>query len=251
MNVEWNAGEYGAKFGFVPQYGRDVMELIDAPKGSRVLDLGCGNGILTNALYDQGYSVIGLDASESFLETARKQFPNLTFMKGDALQFSLPEKVDVVFSNAVFHWIDREDQPQLLQRVSQVLKRGGELVCEFGGLGNNQRIHQALSMVFHRHGRNYQMPFFFPSIGAYTPLVEQQGMKVTLACLFDRPTELEGENGMESWIRMFVQRPFENIGKEETGEILIETVNVLRPSLYVHGKWYADYVRLRLKAIRV
>ena len=40
MNIEWNATNYTNHFSFVHKYGEDVLKLIDAPAGSRVLDLG-------------------------------------------------------------------------------------------------------------------------------------------------------------------------------------------------------------------
>ena len=67
MNIKWDANKYTADFSFVHQYGNSVIELIDADKGSSVLDLGCGNGELTKVLQDKGYLVKGLDASKELL----------------------------------------------------------------------------------------------------------------------------------------------------------------------------------------
>lgn len=54
MNITWDADKYTADFSFVHQYGNSVTELIDADKGSSVLDLGCGNGALTKTLQEKG-----------------------------------------------------------------------------------------------------------------------------------------------------------------------------------------------------
>ena len=59
MNIKWDANKYTENFAFVHQYGNSVIELIDADKGSSVLDLGCGNGALTKALKDKGYLAEG------------------------------------------------------------------------------------------------------------------------------------------------------------------------------------------------
>lgn len=133
MNITWDAAEYGRNFQFVPQYGESVLNLLDIPPGASVLDLGCGNGVLTRRLADMGYRVIGLDDSSEMLEIAARTYPDLCFMHGDATDFSLPEPVDAVFSNAVFHWID--DQDALLERIALALRPNGQLVCEFGGRG--------------------------------------------------------------------------------------------------------------------
>lgn len=110
MNIFWDAEKYKKDFSFVPQYGEAVMDLLDAAPGSRVVDLGCGNGALTEQLAACGYDVTGVDASAEMLELAREGHPELKFLPGNALDFTLDEPVDAVFSNAVLHWIDADKQ---------------------------------------------------------------------------------------------------------------------------------------------
>lgn len=250
MNIQWEAGKYASNFNFVPQYGKDVIELIQAPAGSRVLDLGCGNGTLTEVLAQRGYSVQGMDASPELIALAKEQHPGLLFTEGDATAFVLPEPVDVVFSNAVFHWIDRDRQPLLAGCIARALRKGGELVCEFGGYGNNARIHRALEQAFTVRGLSYQMPFYFPTIGDYAALLESHALQVRYATLFDRFTELRGEDGLADWIRMFVKRPFAGMEQAVQEDIVREAADTLKCDLYKDGKWYADYVRIRLRAVR-
>ena len=71
------------------------------------------------------------------------------------------------------------------------------------------------------------------------------------ASLFDRFTEQVGEDGLADWIRMFVTLPFEGHSDRQRAEIIREAVEDCRPSLFANGKWYVDYVRIRIKAIRV
>ena len=75
MNIQWDAEKYTSNFSFVHKYGNSVTELIEAPEGSRVLDLGCGNGALTGVLKDQGFQVTGLDDSKDLLSVAKNIFP--------------------------------------------------------------------------------------------------------------------------------------------------------------------------------
>lgn len=97
------------------------------------------------------------------------------------------------------------------------------------------------------------MPFYFPTIGEYAPLVEATGLRVTHAFLFDRPTALKGTDGMADWIRMFVQRPFEGMEAGLADKLIAAAVDELRadPELLRDGTWYADYVRLRMRAVKV
>ena len=110
MNINWNAKKYTEDLSFVHLYGNNVLELIDAKENSMVLDLGCGNGALTKELQNRGYQVIGMDASKEQLEIARSNYPDIEFISGDTTDFLLTKPVDVVFSIAVFHWIERKNK---------------------------------------------------------------------------------------------------------------------------------------------
>ena len=251
MNISWDATGYEKNFSFVPAFGAAAMDLIDAEAGARCLDLGCGNGTLTAELAASGLDVVGMDASPEMIDLARATHPELRFVLGDATSFSLDAPVDVVFSNSMLHWIDRELHPAALARVAAALVPGGQLVFECGGHGCGARIHAALARTFARHGLDYQMPFFFPTVGEYAPLVEAAGLRVTHAFLFDRPSALTGPDGMADWIRMFVRRPFEGMEPALEARIVAEAVDELRPEMLRDGTWYADYVRLRMRAVRV
>lgn len=246
MNIAWNAEIYQKNFSFVPHYGEGVIELIDFRKGMKLLDLGCGNGVLTKRLKDMGAEVVGIDASKEMLEAARRNYPDIPFYEKDASHFAMEEKFDVVFSNAVFHWID--NQEGLLNSIAGVLRQGGQLVCEFGGYGNCGKIHGALARAFESRGLEYRRTFYFPSIGEYAALCERSGLRPSYAVLFDRKTPLSGENGMLDWINMFVKTPFAGLDAPLAEELKQEAVEALKGELYQDGVWYADYVRLRLKA---
>lgn len=62
MNINWDAELYRKKFFFVPEYGEGVLGLLSLKKGDRIIDLGCGNGSLTQKLADMGADVLGIDA---------------------------------------------------------------------------------------------------------------------------------------------------------------------------------------------
>lgn len=251
MNISWDAEGYRRNFSFVPAYGEAVIDLVSARPGARCLDLGCGGGALTAELAARGLDVVGMDASPEMLDVARREHPDLRFFEGNATSFELAKPVDVVFSNAVLHWIDRADQPRALSCVARALVPGGEFVFEMGGHACGEQVHEALARAFSRRGLGYEVPFFFPTVGEYAPLVEAAGMRVTHAALFDRPTAQAGPDGMASWIRMFVRRPFDGLGAATAKEIVAEAVAELRPCLLQDGTWYVDYTRLRMRAVRV
>jgi cheR methyltransferase, SAM binding domain len=144
MNIDWNAKGYQKDFAFVPKYGEAVLDLIDAAPGALAVDLGCGNGGLTGKLIERGYRVVGVDASAPMLALAKERYPDTTFLQADACTFQLPEQADVIFSNAVLHWIDAAKQNELIANIASQLKPGGQLVCEFGGKGCAETVHAVL-----------------------------------------------------------------------------------------------------------
>lgn len=250
---KWNAQGYQQSCAFVYEYGGDVTKLLQMRPGMKVLDLGCGNGVLTARLGAElekiGGSIVGVDASPEMLSLARENYPEMDFRQMDAVSLTFEEAFDAVFSNAVFHWIDSTaGQRALLSGVFRALKPGGQLVCEFGGYGCAGQVHRVLRESFQRRGLCYPFPFFFPTIGEYAPLVEGAGLTVTDAFLFDRPTPMAGEDGLRRWISMFVTAPFEGMPKEEVQKILAEAEEALQPNLFDGESWIIDYVRLRLRA---
>lgn len=250
MNINWNAEGYRDNFQFVHQYGSDLLTLLDISEGMKCLDLGCGNGALTKRLADLGLSVMGMDDSAEMLAVAGENHPELNFIKGNAAEFSLEEPQDIIFSNAVLHWIDRERQSDMMDCVYRALKTGGQFVFEMGGRGCTAKIHRAVRAEFEKRGLVYRFPFFFPTVGEYAPMLEQAGFRVVYAAHFDRKTLLTGEDGVYDWIRMFLRKPFEGLDESVTEEIVRSASEALRPQLYEDGKWYADYVRLRGKAVK-
>ena len=251
MNNDWNAKNYTNNFSFVHQYGEDVLKLIDAPVGSSVLDLGCGNGALTKKLQELGFQVHGMDSSEDMLTIARRNNPDILFEYGDATQFTLAEPVDVIFSNAVFHWIDGEKQDALAAHIANALKPGGTLVCEFGGKDCAESVHATLEQCFEKRGLLYQRFNYFPTIAEYTAVLERNGLRPDYAVLFDRPTPQSPGKTVVDWIEMFVRVPFRGMEEMQKADILQEAENLLRPKLCRDDKWIIDYVRIRVRARKI
>jgi hypothetical protein len=108
-----------------------------------------------------------------------------------------------------------------------------------------------LQKAFEARGVEYKRTFYFPTIDEYTPILRKHGLQTAYAALFDRKTALIGEDGMKNWIEMFVIQPFKGLDDSLKNEIIDETVKSLKPILYQNGVWYADYVRIRLKARKI
>jgi trans-aconitate methyltransferase len=243
----WDAARYQDRHSFVWRYGASLLQLLEPQRGERILDLGCGTGQLTSEIAQCGAHVSGLDYSADMLADARKNFPELAFILGDAANFNFPEPFDAVFSNAVLHWV--KDAEGAVASIARALRPGGRFVAEFGGKGNIASVQAALRAVL-GPGADEQSPWYYPSIGEYAPILERHGLEVRNASLFDRPTPLEGEDGMDHWLRMFTQTYLRQLAPDRASAIVGQLVEALRPALYRDGIWTVDYRRVRLVAIR-
>ena len=132
--MEWNALLYDGSHGFVPKYGLEVLDMLGDISGKSVLDAGCGTGTLAAEAARRGASVLGVDADENMLKTARENYPQLTFERCKLEEFKRDCAFDCVYSNAVLHWI--ADQEKVAENIYACLKDCGMFACEFGGAGN-------------------------------------------------------------------------------------------------------------------
>jgi trans-aconitate methyltransferase len=248
----WDPALYDGAHSFVWKAGADLLTLLAARPGERVLDLGCGTGHLTRQIAESGAAVVGVDSSAAMIEEARRAYPQLRFELGDAMGLRVLEPFDAVFSNAALHWMTRP--ADVAASVRDALKPGGRFVFEMGGHGNMAAVYGALERAIVRAGLA-PVPLsaflYFPTLGAQASLLEAHGFRVTYAAHFDRPTRLEGgDSGLTQWIAMFGDRFLAAVPAAVRQAVVREVEAELRPQLYRDGAWHADYVRLRAAATR-
>ena len=248
----WNANLYNDKHSYVFKYGEDLVELLNPKPGERILDLGCGTGYLTSIIAASGATVVGIDNSIEMVAQAKTEYPQLEFQVQNATDFRFDEHFDGIFSNAVMHWI--MDQDKAIECFYNNLKRNGRLVLEMGGKNNVASIIKALqkSLIKHGYQQNASIPvWYFPSLGEYASLLESKGFRVTFSVLYDRETKLSDDiDGIKDWLKMFASSYFNGIEESDTNHILNEVQDLLEPTNYRNGSWYADYKRLRVMAFK-
>ena len=239
----WASDTYQANAGFVSAYGRDVLGWLDAKPGECILDLGCGDGALTRDIAAAGAEVVGVDASESFVATARAQGIDARVMDGQRLDFE--REFDAVFTNAALHWM--LDGEAVVAGVARALRPGGRFIGEFGGFGNVAAINAVMNAVGEAMGRPARADWkFFPTVERYRAMLEAEGFEVEEIVSFYRPTELP--TGLRGWLRIMRAPFFEQFGEREA-EAYDRVERALATALRdERGRWFADYVRLRFRA---
>jgi SAM-dependent methyltransferase len=238
----WTAASYARNGQFVHGLAGAVFDMLAPGPGMRILDIGCGDGALTERIAARGADVVGIDLSGELLQAAQARGLDACLMDAHALPFD--KEFDAVFSNAALHWMPRP--AEVIASVARALKPGGRFVGEFSGHGNIAAIATAMRAVGQRYGIDpaRAQPLFFPTPEHYRSILEKGGFEVETIELVPRPTKLDA--GMKGWLVTFGRVFLDQIPAEDRDAVLRELLDLLRPSLCdEQGVWTGDHIRLR------
>lgn len=111
---------------------KEFMALI--PEKGTILDVGCGGGIpVAKKLFENGFQVTGIDISENMLSLAKKNVPEVKFLKMDMKEINFDEKTfdGITSTYAIFH-IPRENHKELFKTLHSILKDNGVILVSMG-----------------------------------------------------------------------------------------------------------------------
>lgn len=246
MNTQtWDSESYAKNARFVTDLGAPVLALLDPRPGEHILDLGCGDGVLTKKIVDLGCKVVGIDSSPAFVASARRL--GLDVVEKNAYELDFGPVFDAVFSNAALHWM--KDADVVIRGVAQALRPKGRFVAEFGGHHCVETIRTALIGELDCRGYDGQAadPWYFPTAEDYAARLAAAGFAVSSIALIPRPTSLPGD--ILGWLTTFSGCFTAVLPNAERGEYLECVRERIKPHLCdAQGNWTADYVRLRFAA---
>ncbi len=243
----WDPDRYAEHGRFVADLAEPLVALLDPQADDDVLDLGCGDGVLTAAVGRRCRRIVGVDASPEQVAAARALGLDARVCDGHALPFD--GEFDAVVTNAALHWMTRPDA--VIDGMWRALRPGGRVAGEMGGAGNVAKISGALSDALRRRGIDAGacFPWYFPAPAEYRARLAARGFDVRAMSLVERPTVLPGD--IAGWLETFAG-PF--LGAVPDGDrpaVIAEVRDALRPGLHRPGTgWVADYVRLRFLAVK-
>jgi SAM-dependent methyltransferase len=243
----WFADRYAENARFVADLGAPLIDMLAPRPGERILDLGCGDGALTEKIAAAGARVVGVDASADQVAAAAARGLDARVADGHALPFD--SEFDAILTNAALHWMTRPDA--VAAGMHRALAPGGRVVGEMGGKGNVAIITAELMAAMARRGLDGEaaFPWYFPDPEDYAARLEAAGFDVESIELIERPTRLPGD--ISGWLATFGEA-FVLAAPESMRQGLIDEVrDALRPRLVDDaGVWVADYVRLRFRAVK-
>jgi trans-aconitate methyltransferase len=245
--TSWDPQAYAKNARFVADLGQPLLELLAPQPGELIMDLGCGDGALTEKIAARGASVVGTDASIEQARAAKNR--GLLVAVVDGHHLCLKRQFDAVFSNAALHWMKQPET--VVQGVWQCLKAGGRFVGEFGAKGNVQTIRSALHGALRQRGVDPITvdPWYYPSPEDFSKLLVNSGFIVRYIEIIPRPTRLPGE--LLDWLEIFAQPFTSAVDEGDRPSFLDEVCGRSESALRdVDGRWTVDYVRLRFAALR-
>jgi len=247
--MEWNAQEYHETCGKVTERGAELVNELRKMQCKRVLDLGCGTGVLTNDIAAFVEETVGIDSSPAMIEKAKATYPEIGFYVMDACSLPWNDCFDAVFSNSVFHFIKAQDA--LLRRVHRSLKMDGALLCEFGAAGNVAGLLDAVEAACEKHGRHFSLRFYYPTLDEYHGLLMKHGFSVGSIDAYGLDTSLRGgEAGLRNWISQIFQVEMEWFDPAEREEALSEIEAAVRPAQWDGACWHLPNRRIRVTAYK-
>ena len=249
-DMEWDAQKYHETCGRVTEHGTKLVDVLREMKCNKVLDLGCGTGVLTNEIAGFAHEVIGIDSSPAMIKKAKESYPDLEFHVMDACSLKWENYFDAVFSNAVFHFIKSQDI--LLDGIHKVLAPNGTLVCEFGASGNIIDLLDAVAQSCNKRSKPYSLRFFYPTEVEYRRLLEKRRFSAESIITYDLDTQLkEGEAGLRNWINQIFNVEMKWFDTCEQEEVLKEIESALRPDRWDGVNWHLANRRLKVIARKV
>ena len=232
----WDAADYARIGRFVSDLGAAALDLLDPQPGERILDIGCGDGALTDKIIERGAEVIGVDNSPELVTAARAI--GIEVLDMDAADMTFAAEFDAAFTNAALHWM--LDKQRVARATFQALKPGGRFAGEMGGEGNLRRLREALDAEL--VARGYPPPLessnWYPSVEEFADIYEAAGFDEIDARLIERPTPLE--HGVEQWVTTFRRGWLDRAAVPER-----ERADIAAAVADKFGSNVADYVRLR------
>jgi len=264
MNTySWNAKDYERNSQAQQKWARELIANLNLAGAEDILDLGCGDGKITAEiarLVGDG-SVVGVDNSRQMIDLAKEKYsqnqhPNLSFQVMDASDLSFEECFDVIFSNAVLHWV--KNHKPVIEGLYKSLRVGGKILLRMGGKGDAEGILSTMNDLKTSHKwaqyfTEFEFPFTFLGVDEYQALLKESGFSINRVELIPKDMKHDGKPGLEGWIRTTWLPYTERIPKEKRQEFIEEVSSKYldKVPLEADGKAHVAMVMIEVEAKKI
>jgi trans-aconitate 2-methyltransferase len=243
---DWDADTYDRVSAPQQRWAAEQLDRLELAGDEVVVDAGCGSGKITLELIRRvpHGTVYAVDAAPSMVRHTREAVGDrATALCQDLVALELPEPVDVVFSNATFHWIG--DHDALFAALHRNMKPGARLLAQCGGQGNIDRFRVladeiAFAEPFAPYFTDWVRPWNYAGAEVTAQRLEHAGFTAVSTWLQEKPTPLDDPRPFISTVCLV--RHLDPL-PPELRERFIDTVLERYGSPVV-----LDYVRLNMSA---
>ena len=153
----------------------------------------------------------------------KDKYSNLFFQVMDAENLNFNDSFELIFSNAVLHWV--KNQKPVIKGVFKSLKKGGRILIQMGGKGNAAGIVEVLSELltekkWNSYFNRFSFPFYFPEICEYEALLIDCGFNLDRIELIPKKKDHTGIDSLKGWLRTTWLPYTQRVPKEEREEFI-------------------------------
>lgn len=256
LGREWDAVEYEKLSAPQTGWGAGIVGRLETRRDEAAIDAGCGTGRVTELLLEKlpRGSVLAVDKSRAMVEAASRRFagePRVRVERQDLLELEVPERVDLIFSTAAFHWI--KDHDRLFGNLARALKPHGRLVAQCGGEGNISRATNAVNETveeerFRSYFEGWQDDKYYADPQSTKERLEAVGFEEVETWLHDEVAAFDSVQDLARFLGVVVLGGhLEMLPKGERDPFAAEVAEKVTA---VDGTPTLDYVRLNITARR-
>jgi trans-aconitate 2-methyltransferase len=247
---QWNPDDYARHSQSQERWARELLGLLNLQPYESVLDVGCGDGRMTFEIAKLAGRVVGIDSSPEMVGFASRNFPerkfhNLSFQTANAAALPFRDEFDVVYSNAVLHWV--QDHESALAGIARSLRSGGRCLLQMGGKGNSAQVIE----TFEASGsRPQDFTYAFHSADEYRPKLKQAGLTVDSVQLIPKDMVHPNRAAFTGWLRTAWQPYHRHVPESERDQFLEEVTDCFAAAHPPdpNGTFHVKAVRLQVSA---
>lgn len=253
---EFDGEKYKNSSSHQKEWGIALISQLPLKGNEMILDLGCGDGVLTeklSGLIPNG-KVRGIDSSIGMIQTARKiKRVNLEFIQMDINTMDYKNEFDIIYSNAALHWVKNHNR--LLEKSYAALKNRGVILWEFGGDGNCSNFFNVVRNKIQedkyvQYFSDFEWPWFMPTKLQYEELISSIGFTAFTVEEINKDKYFSSSDAIINWIDQpsivpFLEQVPHELKTSFRDEIIKEMLNRTQQQ---DGTYFETFRRIKVYA---